>query len=74
MISHRFVFLIAVCFACCVFFHDRRIVYADDVIEVGGDQMIHLRIDGDREWSSFPEMPEAALLEREFDSVENTQS
>ncbi|MBX3442346.1 MAG: CehA/McbA family metallohydrolase [Planctomyces sp.] len=32
----------------------------------------HLRIDGPREWSSFPEQPEAASIDIEFDAAPNS--
>ena len=34
-------------------------------------RLVHLRNDATREWSSFPEKPEAAFLEAKFTAVAN---
>lgn len=48
------------------------VVRAEITSELNEPRMIHLRINGDREWSSFPERPEAESLEALFLGEPNT--
>ncbi len=74
MTSRQLVLAICVCISCCIPTIPGGIVLADDLIEIAKDQMVHLRSEGVREWSSFPERAEGTRLEREFQSVANSES
>lgn len=74
MIVRRFVLAICVCLSCCGPFSLGKSVRADELIQIAKNEMVHLRSEGDREWSSFPEQAMATLLDREFQSAANPES
>ena len=48
-------------------------IAADDAVRVLDGALHHLRIEGPREWSEFPEHPEAEKLDVRFSSEPNSE-